>query len=81
VPVSNLIKNSRGRRVPAPEEAGAEHRTFMCTVEGCGAWGAFEGVYIRMRNVSSLPPHPCPYEGCGKTFNRRDNLVEHARLH
>ncbi|KAJ3511067.1 hypothetical protein NLJ89_g4309 [Agrocybe chaxingu] len=26
-------------------------------------------------------PHPCPYEGCDKSFSRRDNLGQHVRIH
>ncbi|KAJ7610180.1 hypothetical protein FB45DRAFT_761466 [Roridomyces roridus] len=88
VPVPNLIKKSRGRRVPAPEEAGAggpsgEQRTFVCTVEGCGkCFVRGEHLKRHMRSIHTYEkPHLCPYEGCGKTFSRRDNLAQHARIH
>ena len=25
--------------------------------------------------------HPCPFEGCDKSFSRRDNLGQHVRIH
>ncbi|KAJ7029688.1 hypothetical protein C8F04DRAFT_962654 [Mycena alexandri] len=90
VPVPNLIKKSRGRRVPTPGPAtgptpgrDGEPRAFVCGVEGCGK-GFVRGEHLK-RHVRSIhtyeKPHTCPYEGCGKTFSRRDNLAQHSRVH
>ncbi|KAJ6580636.1 hypothetical protein B0H19DRAFT_928492 [Mycena capillaripes] len=93
VPVPNLIKKSRGRRVPTPGPSGVggapdvsgngEPRAFVCQVEGCGK-GFVRGEHLK-RHVRSIhtyeKPFKCPYEGCGKAFSRRDNLAQHSRVH
>ncbi|KAJ7113936.1 hypothetical protein C8R44DRAFT_710361 [Mycena epipterygia] len=85
VPVPNLIKKSRGRRVPAdtPSRTGNETRAYVCEVEGCGKCFV-RGEHLK-RHVRSIhtyeKPHECPYEGCGKSFSRRDNLAQHSRVH
>ncbi|KAJ7230243.1 hypothetical protein GGX14DRAFT_313414, partial [Mycena pura] len=85
VPVPNLIKKSRGRRVPVPAGGGTTdpERTFVCKVEGCGK-SFVRGEHLK-RHIRSIhtyeKPHVCPYEGCGKTFSRRDNLAQHSRIH
>ncbi|KAF7345635.1 C2H2-type domain-containing protein [Mycena venus] len=96
VPVPNLIKKSRGRRVPAtvpgalgnggtPGAGGTVEgeRTFVCSVAGCGKCFV-RGEHLK-RHVRSIhtyeKPYRCPSEGCGKAFSRRDNLAQHSRIH
>ncbi|KZT01180.1 uncharacterized protein LAESUDRAFT_764001 [Laetiporus sulphureus 93-53] len=90
IPVPNLTKKSRGRRVPtAPvivvSENGVEKntRTYTCMVDGCGKCFA-RGEHLK-RHVRSIhtneKPHKCPYPGCGKDFSRHDNLGQHMRVH
>ncbi|KAJ7065507.1 hypothetical protein C8F01DRAFT_982779 [Mycena amicta] len=84
VPVPNLTKKSRGRRVPVDGSVPtAEERPFVCPVDGCGK-RFVRGEHLK-RHVRSIhtheKPHACPYEGCGKSFNRRDNLAQHSRIH
>ncbi|KAF7317538.1 hypothetical protein MKEN_00840600 [Mycena kentingensis (nom. inval.)] len=82
VPVPNLTKKSRGRRVPSGGEADAE-RSFVCSVDGCGKCFV-RGEHLK-RHVRSIhtyeKPFACPYKGCGKSFSRRDNLAQHSRIH
>ncbi|KAF7309367.1 hypothetical protein MIND_00307400 [Mycena indigotica] len=81
VPVPNLTKKSRGRRVPISEDQ--QERPFICPADGCGK-RFVRGEHLK-RHVRSIhtheKPHICPYEGCGKSFNRRDNLAQHSRIH
>lgn len=89
VPVPNLTKKSRGRRVPtAPViivQGGVQKnmRMYRCTVDGCYKCFA-RGEHLK-RHVRSIhtneKPHKCPVEGCGKDFSRHDNLGQHMRVH
>lgn len=89
VPVPNLTKKSRGRRVPtAPVfivQGGIQKnmRMYRCVVEGCYKCFA-RGEHLK-RHVRSIhtneKPHKCPVEGCGKDFSRHDNLGQHMRVH
>ncbi|KAF7317434.1 hypothetical protein HMN09_00480100 [Mycena chlorophos] len=97
VPVPNLTKKSRGRRVPTvatlygPDAArrgtkaalSAAARQFTCTVPGCGKCFA-RGEHLK-RHVRSIhtyeKPHKCPFPGCDKDFSRADNLGQHMRVH
>jgi len=89
VPVPNLTKKSRGRRVPtAPVfivQGGVQKnmRMYRCNVEGCSKCFA-RGEHLK-RHVRSIhtheKPHKCPVEGCGKGFSRHDNLGQHMRVH
>ncbi|TFK88910.1 hypothetical protein K466DRAFT_487969 [Polyporus arcularius HHB13444] len=87
VPVPNLTKKSRGRRVPTAQQVVSEgtvqKRGYMCKVTGCGKCFA-RGEHLK-RHVRSIhtneKPHKCPYPGCGKDFSRHDNLGQHMRVH
>ncbi|KAJ7598878.1 hypothetical protein C8J56DRAFT_815127 [Mycena floridula] len=95
VPIPNLTKKSRGRKVPVAPQADAAavmgsegtnaygERRYLCTVEGCGKCFV-RGEHLK-RHIRSLhtneTPHLCPQIGCGKTFSRRDNLAQHAKVH
>ncbi|KAI0041647.1 hypothetical protein FA95DRAFT_1458840, partial [Auriscalpium vulgare] len=89
VPVPNLTKKSRGRRVPtAPvfvNHGGVQKnvRTYMCRVDECGKCFA-RGEHLK-RHVRSIhtneKPHKCPVAGCDKDFSRHDNLGQHMRVH
>ncbi|KAL6307734.1 hypothetical protein BKA93DRAFT_727135, partial [Sparassis latifolia] len=87
VPVPNLTKKSRGRRVPtAPvivSQGGVQKVMYMCKVPGCGKCFA-RGEHLK-RHVRSIhtneKPHKCPFPGCGKDFSRHDNLGQHMRVH
>ncbi|THH30233.1 hypothetical protein EUX98_g3947 [Antrodiella citrinella] len=89
VPVPNLTKKSRGRRVPTAPVVISQNgitkntRTYMCRVNGCGKCFA-RGEHLK-RHVRSIhtneKPHKCPYPGCGKDFSRHDNLGQHMRVH
>ncbi|KAH9932426.1 hypothetical protein B0H21DRAFT_93093 [Amylocystis lapponica] len=87
VPIPNLTKKSRGRRVPtAPviiskDGVPKNTRTYTCDVAGCGKCFA-RGEHLK-RHVRSIhtneKPHKCVY--CGKDFSRHDNLGQHMRVH
>ncbi|KAI0721181.1 hypothetical protein C8Q72DRAFT_890366 [Fomitopsis betulina] len=89
IPVPNLTKKSRGRRVPTvasvliEDQAEKARRTYMCEVNGCGKCFA-RGEHLK-RHVRSIhtneKPHKCPFPGCGKDFSRHDNLGQHMRVH
>ncbi|TBU26802.1 hypothetical protein BD311DRAFT_414960 [Dichomitus squalens] len=87
VPVPNLTKKSRGRRVPTAQQVvndgNVQKRMYMCKVPGCGKCFA-RGEHLK-RHVRSIhtneKPHKCPYPGCGKEFSRHDNLGQHMRVH
>ncbi|TFY63216.1 hypothetical protein EVJ58_g3381 [Rhodofomes roseus] len=89
VPVPNLTKKSRGRRVPTASSVLTEdlvekgRRGYMCEVDGCGKCFA-RGEHLK-RHVRSIhtneKPHKCPFPGCGKDFSRHDNLGQHMRVH
>ncbi|KAF9015930.1 hypothetical protein BDZ89DRAFT_962337 [Hymenopellis radicata] len=88
VPVPNLTKKSRGRRVPTAqpgvqEELQKEKRTYMCTVEDCGKC-FHRGEHLK-RHIRSIHTHDKPFKceqpGCGKFFNRHDNLLQHLKVH
>jgi len=89
VPVPNLIKKSRGRRVPTEAEADelsggpSKARMFRCDVLGCGKC-FLRGEHLK-RHIRSIHTHEKPYKcvvpSCGKHFSRRDNLVQHLKIH
>jgi len=92
IPVPNLTKKSRGRRVPTtldPDSDGSgsggitKSRTFRCTVSGCGKC-FLRGEHLK-RHVRSIHTHDKPFKctipSCGKHFSRRDNLVQHLKIH
>ncbi|KAH7924477.1 hypothetical protein BV22DRAFT_1013248 [Leucogyrophana mollusca] len=95
VPVPNLTKKSRGRRVPTVNGVGGSSRghranevalsarIYLCDVTGCGKCFA-RGEHLK-RHIRSIhtyeKPHKCPYPGCGKEFSRHDNLGQHMRVH
>ncbi|KAG6335452.1 hypothetical protein ID866_3626 [Astraeus odoratus] len=90
VPVPNLTKKSRGRRVPTAEDAAAEgetegkkNRVYVCKVEECGKCFS-RGEHLK-RHIRSIHTHEkpfkCPTPGCDKRFNRNDNLLQHLRVH
>lgn len=93
VPVPNLTKKSRGRRVPTVQtitttsrgqrDAALSARIYLCDVSGCGKCFA-RGEHLK-RHIRSIhtheKPHRCPYPGCGKEFSRHDNLGQHMKVH
>ncbi|EKM61782.1 uncharacterized protein PHACADRAFT_169221 [Phanerochaete carnosa HHB-10118-sp] len=89
VPVPNLTKKSRGRRVPTSavlvSQNGVEKniRGYKCKVPGCNK--CFQRGEHLKRHVRSIhtndKPHKCPYKKCGKDFSRHDNLRQHMRVH
>ncbi|TDL20942.1 hypothetical protein BD410DRAFT_702194, partial [Rickenella mellea] len=89
IPVPNLTKKSRGRRVPTSSPIVVQNgvqkvaRTYTCKVKECGKCFA-RGEHLK-RHVRSIhtneKPHRCPHVGCGKEFSRHDNLCQHMRVH
>ncbi|KIY71559.1 hypothetical protein CYLTODRAFT_345857 [Cylindrobasidium torrendii FP15055 ss-10] len=90
VPVPNLTKKSRGRRVPTNVDQEIKYtgekstaRTHTCVVPGCGKCFA-RGEHLK-RHIRSIhtheKPHQCPFPGCDKSFSRHDNLGQHMRVH
>ncbi|KAJ3523428.1 hypothetical protein NMY22_g11447 [Coprinellus aureogranulatus] len=90
VPVPNLTKKSRGRRVPttqnlesAAEAAQPEKRVYICKVDGCGKC-FHRGEHLK-RHIRSIHTHEkpfkCTFPSCGKFFNRHDNLLQHLKVH
>lgn len=43
----------------------------------------FPFIFIRglLTEISLSAAHPCPFQGCNKSFSRRDNLGQHVRIH
>ncbi|VDC04182.1 unnamed protein product [Peniophora sp. CBMAI 1063] len=91
-PASSLGSVSDGERpTPAPqrakgkaavkegEEVGA--RVFVCEVEGCGK--CFRRREHLKRHMLSLHTNDRPFQcpDCDKVCNRRDNLVQHRKIH
>ncbi|KAF9447537.1 hypothetical protein P691DRAFT_706598 [Macrolepiota fuliginosa MF-IS2] len=88
VPVPNLTKKSRGRRVPTQETTEVQRelkdkRMYVCNVEGCGKC-FHRGEHLK-RHIRSIHTHEKPFEcthpSCGKFFNRHDNLLQHLKVH
>lgn len=92
IPVPNLTKKSRGRRVPtAGDDAavegeaaeGRKGRVYVCKVEDCGKCFS-RGEHLK-RHIRSIHTHEkpfdCPHPTCDKRFNRNDNLLQHLRVH
>ncbi|EPQ60195.1 hypothetical protein GLOTRDRAFT_134921 [Gloeophyllum trabeum ATCC 11539] len=88
VPVPNLTKRSRGRRVPvgaaAPERDRSQNgRMYICKVQDCGK-RFNRGEHLK-RHVRSIHTHDkpfqCTYPSCEKFFSRHDNLLQHQKIH
>ncbi|KAF6748381.1 hypothetical protein DFP72DRAFT_575157 [Ephemerocybe angulata] len=88
VPVPNLTKKSRGRRVPTSQNMDTapvqpEKRVYICKVDGCGKC-FHRGEHLK-RHIRSIHTHEkpfkCTYPQCGKFFNRHDNLLQHLKVH
>ncbi|KAL1692126.1 hypothetical protein GGG16DRAFT_124335 [Schizophyllum commune] len=91
IPVPNLTKKSRGRRVPikptepteSPDSSSSDSRGYICKVDGCGK--AFHRGEHLKRHIRSIHTHEkpfqCSYPTCTKTFNRHDNLLQHLKVH
>lgn len=91
VPVPNLTKKSRGRRVPTAEDAATtegetdskKNRVYVCKVEECGKCFS-RGEHLK-RHIRSIHTHEkpfkCSHPSCDKRFNRNDNLLQHLRVH
>ncbi|KAF8231951.1 hypothetical protein L208DRAFT_1125594, partial [Tricholoma matsutake] len=72
IPVPNLTKKSRGRRVPTMEEFRAESATVVKSANG------------RKKDANSPSSkasrtYTCDVEGCGKLFARGEHLKRHVR--
>ncbi|KAF8661962.1 hypothetical protein AX16_001257 [Volvariella volvacea WC 439] len=88
VPVPNLTKKSRGRRVPTKPVQGQEGaleqtRLYVCQVEGCGkCFHRGEHLKRHIRSIHTYEkPFKCTHPGCEKYFNRHDNLLQHLKVH
>ncbi|KAH7885701.1 hypothetical protein F5I97DRAFT_1138229 [Phlebopus sp. FC_14] len=93
VPIPNLTKKSRGRKVPvsngepiyahSKDKTKKGVRTYTCHVEGCGKCFV-RGEHLK-RHIRSIhtdeKPWQCTYAGCDRAFSRRDNLNQHLRVH
>ncbi|KAG6919058.1 hypothetical protein DXG01_009311 [Tephrocybe rancida] len=91
VPVPNLTKKSRGRRVPtklADDTSNSSNpkdatRMYICKVESCGKC-FHRGEHLK-RHIRSIHTHEkpfkCTYPACNKHFNRHDNLLQHLKVH
>ncbi|KDQ15578.1 hypothetical protein BOTBODRAFT_74918, partial [Botryobasidium botryosum FD-172 SS1] len=88
IPIPNLTKKSRGRRVPTTPyviQSGVPKnmRTFVCEANGCGACfqrGEHLKRHVRSIHTNDLP-YPCTHPTCDKKFSRSDNLAQHMRVH
>ncbi|KAB8264686.1 hypothetical protein BDV32DRAFT_117399 [Aspergillus pseudonomiae] len=82
---SQATANARGartpRRSPQPRDNGTA--LFQCGWKDCTYDGTFGREAELIRHVKLLHVSPRSYEcrmpGCGRVFNRRDNLFDHRR--
>jgi Zinc finger, C2H2 type len=111
IPIPNLTKKSRGRRVPTKVGTGfasdadpKDTRLYVCKVESCRKC-FHRGEHLK-RHIRSIHTHDkrefelecfhhwhslttlfkylafaCLHAGCGKRFNRHDNLLQHLKVH
>ncbi|KDQ62937.1 hypothetical protein JAAARDRAFT_75549 [Jaapia argillacea MUCL 33604] len=89
VPVPNLTKRSRGRRVPTDvavvveKEGDDKSRMYVCKVKDCGKC-FHRGEHLK-RHIRSIhtheKPYKCSYPSCEKYFSRHDNLLQHQKIH
>ncbi|EAU39310.1 predicted protein [Aspergillus terreus NIH2624] len=74
----------RSRRNSASKSRSSTQR-FRCDRNGCDYTGTFGRKAELMRHIESKHVNPgahkCPAPGCGRVFNRKDNLEEHMRVH
>ncbi|KAG2116135.1 hypothetical protein DEU56DRAFT_748476 [Suillus clintonianus] len=93
VPVPNLTKKSRGRKVPissgepvyarSKDKSKKGTRTYTCHVDGCSkCFVRSEHLKRHIRSIhTNDKPWVCPIGGCEREFSRRDNLNQHMRIH
>jgi len=86
VPVPDLIKKSRGRRVPTSVSSDEStprvpSRNYVCEVKNCGKrFGRGEHLKRHVRSIhTNEKPYICPE--CNKPFSRFDNLSQHQKVH
>ncbi|KAG1728291.1 uncharacterized protein EDB91DRAFT_1060648 [Suillus paluster] len=93
IPVPNLTKKSRGRKVPvssgepvyarSKDKSKKGTRTYTCHVDGCSkCFVRSEHLKRHIRSIhTNDKPWVCPVGGCEREFSRRDNLNQHMRIH
>ncbi|KAJ5483295.1 hypothetical protein N7530_002541 [Penicillium desertorum] len=80
---NNTRSSARRRQISGSSSHSHDDPQFQCKWKGCGYRGTFKREsslvrHIRKIHISPLA-HPCPVQGCGKVFNRADNLAQHTR--
>ncbi|KAJ5870398.1 hypothetical protein N7455_005339 [Penicillium solitum] len=80
------VRNQRSRVCPMPHKAKASAEPFQCKWKDCRSTQSFGRLNVLWRHIETQHLFPgaykCHREGCGRSFNRKDNLGEHAlRVH
>lgn len=84
--IDTRVRSQGSRAYPRPHKAEASAEPFECKWKGCQSTKSFGRLNVLWRHIETQHLFPgaykCHREGCGRSFNRKDNLGEHAlRVH
>jgi len=81
----SFTPQTQARRLGGDEADGAsdDRRSYVCAVGNCGRVFSSASKLSRHQAIHSEETQgfPCLAPGCSKKYNRRDNMLQHYKVH